>query len=69
MELTEVQVKKFQTIYENHFGIKISSQEAYKSGMALLVLMKNIYKPISKGELEKLNENEDYRNRNITGNS
>ena len=52
--LSDAQIQKFRTLYENKFGKKISRKEAYEKGIKLIRLMKLIYKPMTENELEQL---------------
>ena len=52
--LSEKQIKKFQTLYENRFGLKISREEAYEKGAKLIRLVELIYKPITKEDYQEL---------------
>jgi hypothetical protein len=54
--LTDEQVSKFQDIYRKKFGKEISREDALEGGIKLVRLMKIIYKPITKKELEEFNE-------------
>lgn len=47
MRLTEAQVAKYQQIYLDTFGEKISKEDALKQGMALLRLVKVLSRPIT----------------------
>ncbi|MFC1645492.1 hypothetical protein ACFL08_05725 [Patescibacteria group bacterium] len=55
MELTDKQIKEFQKIYKKEFSEEISFEEARDGASRLVQLMKMIYKPIKKSDLEKLN--------------
>lgn len=35
-------------IYKSHYGVAISKEQAYEQAMKLLVMLKHIYKPVSK---------------------
>ena len=52
--LTNEQVTKFQELYKNRFGKKISRKEAYESGIKLIRLIEIIYKPMTEEEYKKL---------------
>ena len=54
MQLTDKQIKEYQRIYKEYYGFSISYDEAREEGTSLVLLMKMIYKPITK---------EDYRNK------
>lgn len=48
--LSDEQITKFQTLYKNRFGKKISREEAYEQGVKLIRLVELIYKPMTKEE-------------------
>ncbi len=48
--ISDEQIKKFRTLYKNHFGEEISQAEAYRQGVKLVRLMELVYKPITKQE-------------------
>ena len=52
--LTDAQITKFQKIYQQEFGKKISRKEALDKGIKLVRLMEIVYKPISKKEYKEL---------------
>ena len=54
--LSHEQITKFQTIYKNHFGKKISREEAYEKGAKLLRLVELVYKPMTETEYRELQE-------------
>jgi hypothetical protein len=56
MELSEEQVKRFQVLYEKRFGVSLSKREATEKGLELLTLMRVVYKPITKDQLNHLHE-------------
>ena len=56
MELSEEQVKQFQVLYQKRFGVSLSKQEATEKGLELLTLMRAVYKPITKDQLNQLHE-------------
>lgn len=39
--LSREQIQKFQILYEQRFGKRISEEEAYEKGMQLITLMKH----------------------------
>lgn len=49
--LTDNQVTKFQTIYQNRFGKEISRADALEKGTRLVRLMQIVYQPITEQEL------------------
>ena len=54
--LSNEQVTKFQTLYKNRFGKKISREEAYEQGVKLIRLVELIYKPMTEAEYQQLQE-------------
>lgn len=52
--LTNDQIEKFQSLYWNRFGRKISREEAYEQGARLLRLVEIIYKPMTEAEYRQL---------------
>lgn len=54
--LSHEQITKFQTLYKNRFGKKISKEEAYEQGIKLIRLVELIYKPMTEDEYKKLQE-------------
>ncbi len=54
--LSNEQITKFQTLYKNRFGRKISREEAYEQGVKLMRLVELIYKPMTEGEYQQLQE-------------
>lgn len=46
--LSDQQIKKFQEIYEKHFGEKIDTKEANKKGLRLIRLAKAVIEPDKK---------------------
>ena len=54
--LSEEQITKFQTLYKNRFGKKISREEAYEQGVKLIRLVELIYKPMTEAEYRELQE-------------
>lgn len=54
--LTNQQLTKFQLLYKNRFGKEISKKEAYEQGEKLMSLVEAIYKPMTEGEFNQLQE-------------
>jgi len=52
--LSKEQITKFQKLYKNRFGVKISREQAYEKGIKLIRLVELIYKPITKDDYQKL---------------
>jgi hypothetical protein len=46
MVFSDEQIREFQEIYKEHFGIEISKEEAYKNGLKLLQLIRILYTPV-----------------------
>lgn len=45
MVLSDENIKEFQALYKEHFGIEISKADAYENGTKLLRLISLIYRP------------------------
>jgi hypothetical protein len=54
--LSNEQITKFQRLYQNRFGKKISREEAYEKGAKLIRLVELIYKPMTEQEYKKIQE-------------
>lgn len=54
MQITDTQIAQFQTLFKNKFGKQISREEALEKGISLVLLMKLIYKPITKKEQQNI---------------
>ena len=54
--LSNEQITKFQSLYKNRFGKKISREEAYEKGAKLIRLVELIYKRMTETEYQKLQE-------------
>lgn len=50
MVLSEEDIKKFQVIYKEQFGIEITKEDAYEKGIKLLRLLSLVYKPMTAKE-------------------
>lgn len=48
--LTDNDIKTFQTLYREQFGVEISKEQALEQGVKLLTLMSNVYKPMTHEE-------------------
>lgn len=48
MPISEENIKQFQILYKERFGIEIAKEEALNSGLHLVSLVALIYKPIKK---------------------
>jgi hypothetical protein len=44
MQLTDQQIKDFQSLYKNHFGEEISREQALDKGKRLVWLVKSVLK-------------------------
>jgi hypothetical protein len=44
--LSDENIREFQELYKEHFGVEISKEEAYENGTKLLHLISLIYRPI-----------------------
>jgi len=54
--LSDDQITKFQRLYKNRFGKKISRKEAYEKGAKLIRLVELIYRPMTEKEYKQLQE-------------
>ena len=43
--LSDKNIKEFQELYKEHFGVEISKADAYENGTKLLRLISLIYRP------------------------
>ena len=50
MVLSDENIKEFQELYKEHFGVEISRADAYENGTKLLRLISLIYRPTSEKE-------------------
>lgn len=57
MQLSKRAVDDFKKIYLKEFKVSLSDEQANSKGLALLNLVKLIYRPINKNENEKLYKN------------
>ncbi|MDO8569477.1 MAG: hypothetical protein Q7R89_01705 [bacterium] len=53
MQISDIQLDKFITLYREKFGVELDRQSAYEKGVRLVQLMKTVYKPITKNDYEK----------------
>ena len=58
--LSDEQIKQFQALYKDAFGLEISKEEALSKGTKLVRLFELVYQPITKGQYNK------YKNYEIT---
>jgi urease accessory protein UreF len=56
MMISEDQITKLQALYKERFGKDISRAESLKRGTKLLRLVQLTYKPVTKDELDQLEE-------------
>ena len=54
MRLTDEQISEFQRLYKNRFGEDVSREEAIAQGLDLISLMRAVYRPIKKSEVDEL---------------
>ena len=54
--LSDEQILKYQTLYKNRYGKKISREEAYEQGAKLIRLVELTYKPMTEAEYQELQE-------------
>ena len=60
MQLTQAQIRKFQSLYLEHFSVELSEDEAREKGMQLLGIMKRVYKPITRKLTKKSLSDEEF---------
>ncbi len=58
--LSDEQIKQFQALYKDAFGLEISKEEALRKGTKLVRLFELVYQPITKEQYNK------YKNYEIT---
>ncbi len=56
MEISQVQLKAFRSLYQKHFGIELSKAETLEKALALLNLMRLVYRPITENDLDLIRE-------------
>lgn len=56
MALDDKQIQKFQLLWKQRFGEKISKSDALEKGIKLLRLVELVYHPISEAEYQELQE-------------
>jgi hypothetical protein len=54
--LSAEDIKNFQKLYQKSFGKELGEKDAYIQASKLIQMMKIIYKPMSKAEMELLNK-------------
>lgn len=54
MRLTDGQILEFQRLHKNSLGIEISRDEAIAQGLDLINLVRAVYRPIKKIDLDEL---------------
>lgn len=57
--ISDSDAKRFQAIYEKEMGEKITLDEARECAESLCSFIKEIYKPLKKGEIEKCTSSEN----------
>ena len=62
--LSDKQIRKFQKLYKNRFGKKISREKAYEQGAKLIRLLELVYKPMTENEYRALQEYRQKNNKN-----
>ena len=58
MRLDEQDIRKFQELYKQQFGICLSKDDALDKGHALARLMMLVYKPMTQSDVDKINQRE-----------
>ena len=56
--VTPADIHEFQTAYSNRFGIELDTFEARTNLEQLVRLVELVYQPITKKQLQSINENE-----------
>lgn len=56
MVLSDDDIRKFQNIYRERFGKEINKQDAYEQGIALLRMLRAVYKPMTQEEFDFIQE-------------
>jgi hypothetical protein len=56
MVLTNDDIKKFQAIYLDQYGIEISEEDAYEQGIKLLTLVKLIHNPMTSEQMDTIQQ-------------
>lgn len=56
MEMTTADIKQFQSLYRTKFGIELDNLTARRKLALLVRQMELVYQPITKAQVEKLNE-------------
>jgi hypothetical protein len=59
MQLTNVQIARFQELFKSKFETEISKAEALEQGIKLVRLMELIYKPMTTQDLQKVLERQE----------
>lgn len=59
MHISPKQLAKLKQIYLQELGIELSDQEAMEKGMRLLLGFKAFYRPITKEQYKRLQEEEN----------
>ncbi len=57
--VTSADVREFQFLYTNRFGIDLSSNDARTKLELVVRQMELVYQPITKSQLQSINENEN----------
>jgi hypothetical protein len=52
--LSEKHIIQFRELYKKHFGEEITEEEAREQGIKLIGLVKNVYRPMTFSEFEKV---------------
>ena len=54
MQLTKEQVKKYQELYKERFGIELSNKEVLGKAESLVRIVELTYKPMTKQEFKRV---------------
>jgi hypothetical protein len=56
MQIAPEQLEKFQVLFRAKFGVELSQKEALEKAMALLTIMKAVYRPMTEDGLARVKE-------------
>lgn len=54
MKLSKKDISEYKALYKDSFGDELDNSQAHQSAIALLTLVKSVYKPINKNKLQKM---------------
>jgi hypothetical protein len=56
MHISDEDIKEFQKLYKQRYKKEISREKACEQGLKLLLLLKRIYKPMTEGQFERIQQ-------------